>query len=386
MSRAKRSSNGGAKSGWHPGSIYRRAGSLRLYAEYKGEKLSTGLLDTEENRKHVMDMLWELWRRDHGLSRLGLVPSPPGAPHAVLPSPAPRAVPLKEMAEDAPEKVPTLAEAIAEYERYLKSTDHKPSTIRSYKETLKKIKPRRMDARSIERAVQDFVDAWEGAPASINVHVRNYAAFTSWLVRKRYLSEKPYLNEYKRKRGIRREVKVLTECEYMKVLRQIVRRDDQEYSALIMFLYNTGLRIGEALNLTSAQLRVEDGIAVIVLANKITGNSESVPLGRRALRALKKIGTFDEDRDPHSPVKIFRWAPGSARYVLKRFDEDLESAKIEGKTGFHLLRRSFLHRLKEAGVSLEDRKHLMRHSDVRVTLDHYTYFDKAKLLDIVNNL
>jgi integrase len=92
-----------------------------------------------------------------------------------------------------------------------------------------------------------------------------------------------------------------------------------------------------------------------------------------ALRAAKPSNAL-----PSAPV--FRVVPS-----IRRFDDDLKHAKLtketdDGRTlDFHALRATFATRLARAGVAPQVAKRLLRHSDVKVTMQHYTKLELADL-------
>ncbi len=80
------------------------------------------------------------------------------------------------------------------------------------------------------------------------------------------------------------------------------------------------------------------------------------------------------------------------RNLLRRFDLDLSAAGIpkrdaHGRTvDVHCLRHTFATLLARNGVSPGVAQKLMRHSDIRLTMNTYTHLDLADTADAVASL
>jgi integrase len=64
----------------------------------------------------------------------------------------------------------------------------------------------------------------------------------------------------------------------------------------------------------------------------------------------------------------------------------MQALGIVDRSGFHILRKSFRHRLQVAGVTVDVARRLMRHSNIRVTDEHYTIYQVSELADALNTL
>jgi integrase len=137
------------------------------------------------------------------------------------------------------------------------------------------------------------------------------------------------------------------------------------------------LRIGEVLKLDRSQIAEVDSQLVITIPKKVNRSQQYVPVTKR-LKAI--LDTLPAEG------KLFRWDNSSRSYLNRRFNEILQRAGISGKTGFHVLRKTFRHRLRKAGVSLDDSMKLMRHSNVKVTQQHYTLYEAAELGKVLDGM
>lgn len=333
----------------YPGSIYTRKGSKRLYLEYRGEKISTHLPDTKENRKIAEQMLWTLWRREQGL----------------------------EAAADTTRIVRQLTtpdEAWEEYEEYLRTADRSDKTIQAYRDAYRKMRPMSFTMEAIEQGVQKFIRSWEGMPSSINIHLRNYEAFLHWCSKRKLISELPDLKGYRR-RGVEKEVQILTRDEVGAVLSHLHENGDRDLAHLVELMYHTGLRVGEAMSLNTSQILNVDGIKAIKIANKVNRKPDYIPLTSAVIRILNA-------RDVTGAV--FPWRPSTVSKLTRRFNLTLVKVGIEDRSGFHILRKSFRHRLQVAGVAVDAAKRLMRHSNIRTTDEHYTLYETATLASVLD--
>lgn len=143
-----------------------------------------------------------------------------------------------------------------------------------------------------------------------------------------------------------------------------------------------GLRISECLALKwgdvdwfAAKLRVERGIV-----RQRVGDVKTVYSGRAmcidaemlaVLRAWKQTTQFSSDEDWifASPVKLGR-LPVSYPWVWLQFQKAGSAAGV-GKLGTHSLRHSYRSWLDAVGTPIAVQQKLMRHSDIRTTLNIY---------------
>lgn len=335
----------------YPGSIYRREGSKRLYIEYRGEKISTHLPDTKENRKIAEQMLWTLWRREQGLEVLS-------------------------QSDRVVRALTTPDEAWDEYEVYLHAADRSEKTIQAYRDAYRKMRPEKFSMESIEQGVQRFIRSWEGKPSSINIHLRNYEAFLHWCHKKKYVTEYPDLKGYRR-RGVEKEVQILTRDEVGAVLSYLHENGDRDLAHLVELMYHTGLRVGEAMKLHVSQILNVDGIKVIKIANKVNRKPDYIPLTSAVVRILNARGSI---------AQVFPWQPSTVSKLTRRFNLALNKVGITDRSGFHILRKSFRHRLQVAGVAVDAAKRLMRHSNIRTTDEHYTLYETSSLAKVLDSV
>ncbi len=139
---------------------------------------------------------------------------------------------------------------------------------------------------------------------------------------------------------------------------------DARWHALILVLRWSGLRIGDAMKLTSEKL---DRNKLLLYTAK-TGTPVYVPLPEFVLNELEKLphygGYFFWNRAGESKIDT---AAGNARRALRRIFKDAGVKNAHP----HRLRDSFAVGLLEKGVPIETVSMLLGHADSRVTTKHY---------------
>jgi integrase len=149
-------------------------------------------------------------------------------------------------------------------------------------------------------------------------------------------------------------------------------------------LLATGIRMGELAQLTVADLHLDEPVPCVRLRASTTKNSEEAYLPLRAdlvaaLRTwlLERFGSGD----PPADGIVFEIPVGFLR-VLNR---DLKAAGIPKRderkrtVDLHAMRTTFGTMLSKSGVPPRVAQQLMRHSDIRLTMDVYT---DPKLFDL----
>ena len=138
------------------------------------------------------------------------------------------------------------------------------------------------------------------------------------------------------------------------------------HSLLYRFLLATGLRIGEALALTPADIG-NDTVTVnkdivfidgktIVQPPKSKAAFRTVPIPHELCEALPKNGE-----------RVFPNSYNSVRIAFRN-----ASKKVGFEVSAHILRHTYATRLEEAGVPPKIKQYLMGHASLRMTEDVYT--------------
>ena len=152
--------------------------------------------------------------------------------------------------------------------------------------------------------------------------------------------------------------------------------------AVLLLLYGSGLRVGEALGLTGAVLPLQETLVVTGKRNK----TRVVPLLDKVREAIEKyveLCPHDIDRDD----PLFRGVRGGqlGSDVVRRAVRGARSRLgLSGKTTPHALRHSFATHLLARGADLRSLQELLGHASLSST-QIYTSVDAAHLLDVYRN-
>lgn len=130
---------------------------------------------------------------------------------------------------------------------------------------------------------------------------------------------------------------------------------------LIYFLYQTGFRLSEALNLKWEDVQFENRI--IIIRNAKDGTDNLFPLTDQLAAFLKEFRSNDG--------KVFGFnSKYGISWLRKKFFRDYS---------FHDIRRTFATRLLKNNVNPYKVMKLMRHKDFKTTMNHYAYIDTLSL-------
>jgi integrase/recombinase XerC len=149
--------------------------------------------------------------------------------------------------------------------------------------------------------------------------------------------------------------------------------------ALLLLLYGSGLRIGEAIGLDGEALRDGDTIRVLGKGGK-TRQVPLLPMVRSALESYTAAC-------PWSPARgepLFRGARGdrlNPAIVRRRMRAARTALGLPDTVTPHALRHSFATHLLGAGTDLRSLQELLGHASLSST-QLYTEVDAARLLDI----
>ena len=142
---------------------------------------------------------------------------------------------------------------------------------------------------------------------------------------------------------------------------------NKERRLLYLTALYTGLRLNELRKLTWQMVDLEGGWIRLPAAATKAKKSQSVPLHPALLEMLREHKAQTDGRD-----EVFR----IPLHLERHFRRDLKRAGIKAEDGavsFHSLRHTFATLLARNGVSAKVGQELLRHADVRLTLQTYTH-------------
>jgi len=153
--------------------------------------------------------------------------------------------------------------------------------------------------------------------------------------------------------------------------------------AILEFLYATGVRVTELVELPIASLDLDEGFATVFGKG---AKERLVPIGTPALRAL---GRYLRDVRPELDQgqgngRVFlnaRGRPIRRESIWAIVKEAARRAGITKKVSPHTLRHSFATHLVEGGADLAAVQELLGHADISTT-QIYTHLDRAYLREV----
>lgn len=221
-------------------------------------------------------------------------------------------------------------------------------------------------------AIQEFIDSCRKKGNS-NATINRKTAALSKVLRYAYQTEKidkiPYIP---RLREALKNERYLSEVEEQQVITLLEQWDRGWLSDLIVFLLNTGCRIGEALKLQRDHIKTKQ----VVFYDTKNGKNHTVPLNEKAMDALKR--QLNRVDDTH----VF---PYTYTKVEDEFKRVCEVLNIDDTVTLHTLRHTFGSRLVQRGVPIQTVSKLMNHSSLQVTM-RYAHLSPSNLTEAINVL
>ena len=177
-------------------------------------------------------------------------------------------------------------------------------------------------------------------------------------------------------------IEIFTEQEEHNLL-SACRRLRPDHYPLLVTLFRTGLRIGEALALERTDLHFTTRW-ISVTKNYTNTRLESLPKGGRTRRVMitgQVSAVLAEHLKTHTSSVVF---PGTSTYLHLRswrrwvWERILKETNLKPR-GLHAIRHSYATRELEAGKSLIWVKQQLGHSSIQVTVDTYGHFSHERV-------
>lgn len=168
-------------------------------------------------------------------------------------------------------------------------------------------------------------------------------------------------------------------------LKQILDAVDTRWRDVFEFLYVTGLRVGEMINLTWNDVKLTADPPTLTIQIKIdwtakTKGIKTIPLNSRAVELISK----QEHSSKHD--RIFKGPNGGRiKYddMHHRLDEALVKLGLVGK--LHKFRHTFASHLAMKGKSINSISELLGHRNIQQTL-RYAHLAEGHLKDVSESL
>lgn len=278
--------------------------------------------------------------------------------------------PKKRRTEEQKKATPTVSEWLEKWIELYKAPNLKPATMRQLKGCLKPV-IQRLGSKPLSSVnaeeLQELLLSFGGERARDMCRGYLDQAFRKAVMRGIVRRNPCEAIEIKKHKSAHRSA--LTRQEQAKFLEAIKPLSTRP---LFVFLLQTGLRIGEALALTYAdidftQKTVSVSKNVVFIAGKRI--DQDTPKSAAGVRVVpvpnEALGLLERGHDSRDLVFPFKYA--GARSALRRISESLGFTVTA-----HLLRHTYATRLEEAGVSPKLKQYLMGHASLEMTQNTYT--------------
>jgi site-specific recombinase XerD len=290
---------------------------------------------------------------------------------------------LKQADEDTRPKGVMLKQAQCEFLTFA-NTNFSRGTIDIYRNTFSQFNKFLSDRAVTEITPRD-IDFYKStrfqyvSPATVNLELRSLRAFFNRLIVWDYIEKNPC-----------ESVKAIRIAE---TIRPFLSKDDlsklldhtrgTQLCDIILIATMTGLRKGELLNLSWADVDLQKGTLLVRSSMSYRtkgGKMRMVPLNTTALNVLKNL--------PQNSSVVFPPERGESYnhdFLSRRFKRAINQCGLDPKLHFHSLRHTFASLLVKDGVPLYHVQRLLGHSSARVT-EIYAHLGHAELGSSVEKL
>jgi integrase/recombinase XerD len=213
---------------------------------------------------------------------------------------------------------------------------------------------------------------WQGLPqdkgkslsgTTINTYVRAIKSFWSWLAKEKIIEENPFADVPAPKLP-KKLPKILSEDDLTRILKTS-QYDDREH-AIIELLLDSGIRLGELVNLNVNDVDTQTG--VVKVFGK--GSKEGRVFISDSTRAAVGLYWMDSRPKPRGEDKLFLTydgyplTKGRVQKILERIGK---KAGITTRLSPHKLRHSYATLSLKYGANLEYVRRTLRHTDIKTT-------------------
>jgi integrase/recombinase XerD len=153
----------------------------------------------------------------------------------------------------------------------------------------------------------------------------------------------------------------------------------QRNYAMILFLADTGARVGGVASLTTVNLDLKKRRAIVLEKGRGGKKERLVFFTEETAIALENWLSVRPNTDSD---KVFLIQESGIYQVLKRL---AKKAGIKGHWNPHAFRHAFARRMLAKGMSIGVVSHLMGHSSIQVTVDFYGRFSNDELQEIYDH-
>jgi integrase/recombinase XerD len=253
----------------------------------------------------------------------------------------------------------------------LQLAGYAPRTVKHYIDTVRVLakyygrSPDLLTEEEIRRFFLHLIEELKLSRGSIKVYLSGIRFFYGTTL-KRPLTTLDVVRPRRTKR-----LPVVLSQDEVRTLLKLVR--EPSYRMALTIMYACGLRISEAIRLTTGD--VDGKRHLLVIRNGRGGRDRFVPLHDHPLELLRSYYRQHAKGSEYlfPPVPKQRRTPHITPHALQRaFKQALQASRIRKKATPHTLRHSLATHLRENGEDIRTIKDLLGHSSI-VTTDIYTH-------------
>ena len=166
----------------------------------------------------------------------------------------------------------------------------------------------------------------------------------------------------------------MNETEMQRLMTALLEHRDNNISRLARLILASGVRKNEALNAKWSDIDFNQRTWVIPKDNAKSKKADSIPLNSTAIEVLKEL----RDGNENAYVFVNNASSERLKWVNKSWSRFREKIGLEDIT-LHQLRSQFAYHLCSNHVEIYTVQKLLRHADVRTTVDRYAHLSTESL-------
>jgi len=270
----------------------------------------------------------------------------------------------KERAKRIKSREKTLKEGFLEFIASRKNPS--PETIKDYEYAFKKVTDNFGDKRINKIRKEDIEDLENDLQLSITEnsiasYFKKLKVIFNYFQKAGWIEENPIPSKQMKIE----EPETIPRKDLEEILMKLKQRN-REHFRVVALLLLTGLRISELLRLTFEDIDFRDNIMII--RNSKARRDDKFPL-------YKDLREFLIEEFPQRSGRLFNYKDRHSMKFFKKF------LKAEGydNYNFHNLRKTFISKLVNSGLSVYDVMTLARHRSIKTTLKHYTAAELSRM-------
>lgn len=295
----------------------------------------------------------------------------------------------KNIKTEKKEKKILISEFQKEYEKFILETKSK-SYLRSVKLSFRKfiefagdVYLNEIDIKLFEKFIQI---TFKRAKYSAGLYYRTLKSALSTALRWNYIKSNP-LKSIQQPKQVSKLPLFISEVELQKILKNVLK---PSIFNMIILSYDSGLRLGEVVNLKWSDLDLQQKI--IKVSNKLDFQTKSkkdriIPLTDRLYKLFLSIApnVFTIKENDSFIFLAKNKVRFNLDFVSKSFKRAVKDSNVNQAYTYHILRHSFASNLVQRGVSLYVVSKLLGHSDLR-TSQIYSHLQPKNLFEAVDKL